>query len=164
MIEEHDYVDVRRRVGELDLQDPTLFCFLPRNFGAASSVDNLLHESSVKTVRVLFRQAGLRETPLESDHLRVPTLQQNAFELIIPVLFLSECFCHTDPNAVSTALGVLRAYAVEFFKEIIDRKVVVSSVVIEESKSKKYREFRFRGSPEHYPKFLDTVRDVCDGR
>jgi hypothetical protein len=109
-IEVEDYPDVEARLASLELNVPKGLAFLPRNLGDAASQADLLHESSVTTLRVLFRQSSVAEDRIERAGQRIPVVQENAFELILPALFVGGLLASSNPAAVNIALNVVANY------------------------------------------------------
>ena len=61
MIQISDYVDIKKRTKELGYNKSISFARLPCNFETAKSKDELLHESTTPTIRVLWRQNNIIE-------------------------------------------------------------------------------------------------------
>lgn len=78
-IQESYYIDVEKRAQFLGCNVPTGLALLPRNFQEAESKTDLLHESSVPTVRILFRKNNIAETPLESEGERYAQISEKGF-------------------------------------------------------------------------------------
>ena len=72
MLKVSHYIDVRKRSQELGCNIPTSIALLPRNFEISASKEELIHESTTPTVRVLWRQNGITETPLEQPEEKFP--------------------------------------------------------------------------------------------
>ncbi len=83
-----EYCDVRDRAKELGLNKPRGLALLPRNFDTASKLDELLHESSVQTLRILFRKNDIRENRVEPEGRKIACIQENEFALVLPTLFV----------------------------------------------------------------------------
>jgi hypothetical protein len=80
-----DYCDVPAKAQALGLNVPDGLALLPRNFVDATSINELLHESAVQTVRILFRQNEIPETRLERKGQKIPCIKENEFALILPL-------------------------------------------------------------------------------
>ena len=116
--EESDYCNVQERATALGLNEPTDLALLPRNFESAASKEELLNESAALTIRKLWRQAGLKETPLDKAGERIPEIKENDFRLIMPVLFVGYSLWSQNPTALNLALSVAANYITDFFKGI----------------------------------------------
>jgi len=164
--EESEYCNVRERAAALGLNEPTDLALLPRNFEIAASKAELLNESTTLTVRKLWRQAGLNETPLDKAGERIPEIKENDFRLIMPTLFVGYSLWSQNPTAMNLALGVAANYVTDFFKGIGGAKKVKLEIIVERTKGKEFRRFSFEGSPEQLPNNLPDVvaKMIKDGR
>ena len=156
------YVDVRAHAATLGLNSPSGMAFLPRNFSDVCESAELTHESSVTTLRILFRQAGLTEDRLEHDGEPIPALQENAFELLLPTLFVGALAMSSSPAAVSVALGIIANYATEFFKGIGGAKRVKFSIVLTD-RTDACKRYKYTGAPEGLKEFSRIVERIGDG-
>jgi len=147
-IEIRETCDVQKRVRHLGLQSPGDLSILPRNIGTAASYDELVHESSVTTVRSLFRQEGIQETRIEPDGKDIPCIQENEFSLLLPTLFVGSLILSGNTHLLDLALNVISSYATDFFKGIPGRKKVVLKVVVEQKGKSTCREVHYEGDPE----------------
>lgn len=162
-IEVEDYVDVNARAVALGLRAPQGLAFLPRNLGDAAAQADLLHESSVTTLRILFRQSNIVEDHLEQPGQRIRVVQENAFELILPPLFVGGLLISSNPAAIDIALNVIANYVTEFFKGIGGEKRVKFSIVIEDKAAGKYRRYKYSGDPAGIKEFTQLVERTNDG-
>jgi hypothetical protein len=83
-----DYIDVEKRALDLGLNVPSGIAILPRNFDTAESADELIHESTAPTIRVLWRQAGVAETRLEKEGMKIPQGSRKSWEWVGPIIFI----------------------------------------------------------------------------
>ena len=58
MLQVSHYIDVKKRAQELGCNIPTSIALLPRNFEISASKEELIHESTTPTVRVLWRKTA----------------------------------------------------------------------------------------------------------
>ena len=93
-----DYCDVEARAEELNLSKPEGLALLPRNFDTAAMRDQLLHESSVQTVRILFRENAILETRIEPEGYKIPCIQENEFALVLPIVFFGALTLSQNPH------------------------------------------------------------------
>lgn len=143
-----DNFDVQGRAQKLGLGVPSGLAFLPRNIETAGSYADLVHESSVQTVRSLFRQNRIEETVLDRPGHKVPTIQENDFSLLLPTLFVGFLVYTGNPHAVSLALNMIGNYATDFFKGIAGKKKVVFDLVLENKGGKGCKKIHYEGEPE----------------
>lgn len=155
-----NYINVTERAAVLGCNIPTRIALLPRNFEDAGSREDLLHESSAPTVRILLRQAGISETPLELEGEKFPERSEKDFERwIAPIIFVSGAFLTQNPHAIALALGVISNYLTDFFKGIPSGKRVTLDVVVETS-LKKYKKVHYEGPPEGLRELPSIIHEV----
>ena len=156
-IEVSDYVNVEERSRFLGCNVPTSLAFLPRNFEKAESKKNLLHESSVATIRILFRKNKITETPLELEGEKFPQISEKGFvEWVGPIIFVSFAALSQDPNILSLALGVISNYLTDFFKGIPGIRNARLDIVVE-TKEKTYKKIHYEGPVSGLEKLPEVV-------
>ena len=156
-----EYVNVKKRAEELNCNIPTGIALLPRNFETAESKDELIHESSVPTIRVLWRKEKISETKIEKEEDKFPNAQENAFEWIGPIIFVSASILSQNPYVLTVGLGVVSNYLTEWFKGIPGDKKVRLDIVIEQAEGKVYKRISYKGEPEglhELPKIISEVQ------
>jgi hypothetical protein len=147
-IEILDYPDPIRRSSELGLNAPTHIALLPRNFLEAQSKADLVLESSTPTVRILWRQAGIRETPLENDGERLPTIEERGLpDWIAPTIFLGSTMLNQGQILLTLALNVISNYLYDLLKHQDDTGVKLD-IVVEKRRGSEYKMIRYRGPVE----------------
>jgi hypothetical protein len=103
-----EFVDVVEKAKELDCEVPIGIALLPRNFDTAASKGELIHESSAPTVRVLWRQAGITETPLEGKSESFLQISEHGLaDWIGPTILVSAGWLSQNPEVMAVALGVI---------------------------------------------------------
>lgn len=155
-----EYCNVSEKAMQLGLNLPTGLALLPRNFDSASNVEKLLHESSVTTIRVLFRREGIVESKIEPQGVKIPCVQENDFSLLLPTLFVAGSLWSQDANAVALAINIISSYVVDFFKGVEGGKKVKFDLVVEDQKNKTSRRIHYEGSPEAFPEVRKIVGKV----
>ena len=155
-----DYCDVPSRAEARGFESPNSLAFLPRRFDTASSIDELVHESSVQTMRILFREEGLQESRIEREGQRIPCIQENEFAIVLPTLFVGSMILSENPHLVSVALNVFSNYCTDFFKGIPGRKKVVLDVVVEDKKEKRSKKIHYEGEVEGLKEINEIVGKV----
>jgi len=156
-----DYINVRERAIELDCNIPTGLALLPRNFADAKIKEDLLHESTAPTVRILLRQAGITETALEREGERLHQAGQKDFaEWIGPIIFVSGALLSNNPQAISVALGVISNYLTDWFKGLTSGKNVRLDVVVEAGEEG-YKRISYEGPVEGLRDLPQVVREVA---
>lgn len=158
-----DYLNVDERARALGMSAPVSLAFLPRNFEDAESAEALVHESSVSTLRILFRRHQIEESRLEPNGTRLPLIQKNGFELILPTLFVATAILSENPGIVNVALGIIANYATDFFKGIPGSKSVRFSIVTKDGKDRSKR-IKYCGDPEGIKELTKLVGKLNDDK
>ncbi|ACF46130.1 conserved hypothetical protein [Prosthecochloris aestuarii DSM 271] len=148
-----EYCDVRDRALAIGLNKPEGLALLPRNFDTASARDDLLHESAVHTVRILFRENDIPETRVEPEGHKIACIQENEFALVLPTLFVGALLLSQNPHLLSLALNVIANYATDFFKGLPGRNKVVLDVVVEDKTQKRSKKI-------HYDGAIDGLKEI----
>ena len=94
------------------------------------------------------------------DDLKIPELQQNAFEWVGPIIFISASYYSQNPDAVNIALGLISSYLKDFFKGIPGNKKVKLSIVKEETKGKKYQRIDYEGDVSGLSELGDIIKST----
>ena len=159
-IEVESFGDVEAQLEALDLRLPRELAFLPRNLLETTDQDELLHESSLATLRMLFRKNGIKEDRIEPRGQSIPEIKENAFELILPTLFVSGLLLTSNPGAVNVALSVIASYATDFFKGVGGENRVRFSIVIKDKKLGRYQRYKYNGDPDGLSDFKEIVEKI----
>jgi hypothetical protein len=155
-VKQFDFVDVKKRAKDLGCNTPTGIALLPRNFESAASKDELLHESSAPTVRVLFRTNGIYETPLEREGEKFPQISEKALDAWVgPIIFVSLSLYSQNPHIISLALGVISNYLTDWFKGIPGPKNAKLDIVIETKKM--YKRIQYEGPVSGLEKVSEVI-------
>ena len=155
-----DYPDVVQRVTELGCQVPTEIAILPRNFATARSVDELLFESESPTVRVLWRKAGVVETPILTTSPKMAQMSEKSFDAwIAPTIFVSLTLLSQNPGLISVALGVVSNYLTDMFKGFTNRQNVKLDIIVE-TKNKGFKNIHYDGPVDGLKDLPSIVREV----
>jgi hypothetical protein len=155
-----EFVDVEDRAMTLDCEIPTGLSLLPRNFSTAESKDELIHESSVTTVRTLFSQNQLHETRLEKDGDRFNRIVERGNDWIAPTLFLTASLLMQNPNVTALAINIISNYLTDLFKGIPGRKNIRLDVVVEKQTKKTYMKINYEGDIEGMSEIPNIVQKV----
>ena len=165
-IEVTDFCDVSGRARELGLNDPNGLSLLPRNFEQATTVDDLLHEGSVDTVRTLFRLNGITESRVERSDQQISIIIENNFELALPTLFVGGLILSENPHLLSLALSILANYATEFFMGIPGPNEVSLSIISTSERkdgSRTHKKVDYKGPVEGMAGLNEIIREVSIG-
>ncbi len=155
-----EYCDVRHTARQLGLNEPQGLALLPRNFSDAKSIDELIHESAIQTVRKLFRENNIQETRLEHEGQKFPCIQENEFSLLIPTIFVSGLILSQNPNLLSVALSIIANYATDFFRGLPGNNKVRLDVVVEDKASKRSKRIHYEGKADGLKEIADIAGKV----
>lgn len=160
MVEIKEYINVKNRAQDLDCDVPESIAILPRNFENANSKDELSHESTTSTIRILWRQNHIIETPIEKQGEKIPFIIEESFGWVGPVIFVASAFLTQNPHLINIALGVISNYLTDWFKGIRDQDRNTSLDIVIETKSGSYKRVHYEGPPEGLEKLPEVIRSV----
>jgi hypothetical protein len=109
-------MNTKERALELGCNIPSGLSFLPRNFDSAKSKSELIYESTVSDIRILFRDSGIAETKLEKQGDRFSYKQDKHFDWIGPTIFISASILSQNPDIISITEGIISNYLTDLFK------------------------------------------------
>jgi hypothetical protein len=161
-IEVSEYLDVHKRVLELDCNFPTGIAILPSNFADAKTKGELYNASDASTVRALWKQAGVVESRLEKEGDRFPSLHLNAAEWYGPAIFVGAQLWNQNPAAVTIALNVISNYLTDWLKGVRGKKDASLDIVVQKTKSGKFVVVKYNGTAEGMKTLPAILREVAD--
>lgn len=155
-----DYSDVRERARALGLIEPAGLVFLPRNFDEAESIEEFVYEGSLPDVRLLLREAGVETTKLEPSGTSPKLVKENAFEWILPTLFIPGAIAlyRSNPDLAKSIINKIWDHSKIVFVAVTGRTKIKWSIVIEDERAKKTKKISYEGPAEE----LDKVRDFLE--
>ncbi|MGA2323399.1 MAG: hypothetical protein ABSG22_06080 [Sedimentisphaerales bacterium] len=157
-----EFANVSQRAQALDCNIPSDLAILPRNFETATSKSELLHEISTPTVRILWRQANLIETKLESDSESFPQISEHAEDWIGPIIFLSYMALQGNPYLVNLSIGVIANYISDLFRGISSPEQKIKLDIVCQKKDGSYKRVKYKGNVEGLKELPKIVRKVAD--
>lgn len=157
-----EYIDVRQRISDLGCLSPTGLALLPSNFETAPTVSEFRQGSESATVRTLLRTSEVPLDEIVSKDRRPPYVQNNAFEWVAPMLFVSVGVLSQNASYLSVALSVIANYATDFFKGMTGDNEVQMDIVVERSKSKVCKKISYKGPPEGLKDLSEVIRAASD--
>jgi len=160
MIMVENYVNVKEKARKLNLNIPSQIALLPLNFKTATAKEELLHASTTPTVRKLWAQNNVQETPIEKAGEKIPYSAGEAFEWIGPIIFVSSLLLSENPHLINIALNVISNYLIDWFRGIPynERKVKLSIVI--ETRSGEYKEVKYEGPPDGLDKLPEILKEI----
>jgi len=162
LIKVEEYFDVKKKAQDLDCNIPDSIAILPRNFENAKSKEDLVHEDTAATIRVLWKQNKIVETPLEKEGEAIPFVVEEAFGWIGPLIFFTSAVIAQNPYLIDISIGVISNYLTDWFKGLMDGEKEVSLDVVVETKSGSYTKIRYEGSPEGLKELPKIIRSMHD--
>jgi hypothetical protein len=150
-----DFCIVADRCKSLGLLHPRGLAILPRKFDSATQLAELVHEDSTATIRKLLRERGVQESSVENAAQKLPRIQENAGDLILPTFFITASLFSENPALITVALNILSNYATDFFKGSSRTRNVDVSVVFERDENKVSKRIRYKGD-------LSGMKDLQD--
>ena len=157
-----DYFDVKKRALELDCAIPNSLAILPRNFENAKSKVDLVHENTTPTIRILWRQNNIVETPLEKKGENISYVFEESFGWVSPLIFFTSVFIIQNPYLIDVAIGVISNYLTDWFKGISDKEKKVSLNIVEETRSGSYKKIDYSGPLEGLQELPAIIRSIHD--
>lgn len=160
-VEVSNFIDVRERLDRLGCRKPDNFAVLPLNFETAGSIGDFRVASESATIKTLLRSEDVAYDEIVADEDRPPYIQNNAFEWMVPVIFIPAALMSENPNAVSVALSVIANYATDFMKGVVGDKHTKFEAVVElpDGTCKKVT---YSGPPEGLGEVASIIKEVSD--
>lgn len=158
-----DYISVSQKLVELGCQPPQRIALLPINFISASTIADFRQIVEVATVKKLFRSVNLPCDEVINKDQRPPYIQNNAFEWIAPIIFVSGSCYSQNPDCISVALGIISNYLTDFFKGRGANAAVKIDIIIEETKTTKCKKVSYEGDISGLQSLEKIVRELQDG-
>ena len=162
MIKVEDYIDVKKTIEKLGCISPTLVAILPRNFASAKSRDEFIHEDSTLTIRTLWRQSGITETPIEQEAESFSIMTEESFEWVGPLILFTATAITQNPQLVDVSIGVIANYLTDWFKGVRKSEKNAKLDVIVEKENGLYKRIHYEGSPEGLKEIPKIVRSIHD--
>lgn len=162
MINVEEYFNVRKRARELNCSVPESIAILPRNFENARSKEDLVHEETTPTIRILWRENNVIETPLEKEGEKIPFVSEKFLEWAGPLIFFASTVIIQNPVLIDVSIGVISNYLTDFFKGMVKEEKKVKLSVVVETKSGSYKKVNFEGHPEGLKELPKIVRSLHD--
>lgn len=161
-----EYIDIEQKAVALGLNSPTGLAILPRNFDTATRAVDLIDESTTPTIRSLWRQAGVTETRLEKEGVKIPQGSKKSWEWISPLIFISQAMLNN--TAVPMTLNIISNYLYDILKGHLHNAEVTLEFVVETeeqtkySKKKLYKRLTIKGTPKELKAFgINELKELA---
>jgi hypothetical protein len=162
VIEVSDFVDVRARAAALGLTPPEGLAILPSNFDSAAEAGELVLASTASTVKKLWREKGIQETPVEQPGKKIPFSSEKAVDWIGPVIFISAALLSENPAAVQVALGVIANHVTDAFRGLAGWRRVKLEVVYETRDQNNFQKIHYEGDVDGLLQLPNVIRQMSD--
>ena len=163
MIIVENYVNVKEKAQKLKLNIPSQIALLPLNFETAITKEELVHAPTTPTIRKLWRQNNIQETPIEKSGEKIPCSTEKAFECIIDIIFVSFLLLSQNPHLITIALNVISNYLTDWFKGIPYNEGKAELSIVVETRSGDCKKVKYKGPPDGLDKLLDKVDEIFKG-
>ena len=158
-----DIPQLNEKIKSLGFDLPTGLAFLPRNIISAKAKADLVNAETTSTVRVLFKKAGLVETPLAKEE-KIPELALASFDWVGPTIFLASTLITQNPQIVDVLISVLSDYLTNFFKGIAKEQRRAELDIVTQTKSGSYKDIHYDGDVEGLKELPKIIRSLHDER
>jgi hypothetical protein len=163
-----DYIDVEEKALALSCNIPDGLAILPSNFDTASSIEQLLHESTAPTIRSLWRQNGISEAKIEKEDIKLPQRSKKSSEWISPLIFVSQWMLTNA--ALPMTINMISSHLYEIIKgrhqrdaEITLEFVVESIEKTKKGEKREYKRITIKGSLEDIKNFdADKLKNLVE--
>jgi hypothetical protein len=162
MIQVEDFTDIKKKAQELDCNVPKTLAILPKNFTSAKSKSELVNEDTASTIRVLWKQAGVVETPIEKEGEEIPELVLNWFEWVGPTILFTSTLISQNPQLIEISLGVIANYLTDWFKGFPKRQRLAKLDIVAETKSGTYKKLHYEGDAKGLKDLPKIIRSLHD--
>ena len=163
MITIGDYPDIAKKLEEFDLTYPKTLAILPLNLNSATSKKDLFNSETTSTVRVLWKKAGVVETPIEGKN-KIPELLQQSFEWIGPTIFFASTLITGHPELIDLAVRVISDYLTVLFKGIPKEEKKAKLDIVAETKNGSFKDIHYEGDIEGLKELPKVIRSLDDER
>lgn len=162
MLKIRDYLDVKKKAQEIGCNVPETLAIIPRNFENARTKEDLVHESSALTVRKLWQQNNIIETPLEKPGERFLLVAEHGLEWIGPTIFVAAMLLSQNPSLVTIALNVISNYLTDWFRGVVKERQKVKINFIVETKNGDCKKLEYEGELEGLKSLPEVIKAVYE--
>lgn len=161
-VEIKDYACVTKRTRELNCNLPDGIIILPENFDTAKNSAEFHLRSEAATIKSLFRQSEIPFGVIQNPGEQRQYIQNNASDLILPIMYVSASLISGNEQIISIALGVVSNYVTDFFKGRPGKHTVELNIVVEKTKSKSCKILNFKGETSDLASLPEIIKKLCD--
>lgn len=161
-VEIKDYISVSLRAKELNCEIPSGLVVLPENFLVAADTSEFRIRSETATLKSLFRQNQIPFGELQKNGEKRLYIQNNAADLILPLIYVAASLTTGNEQVISIALGVVSNYVTDFFKGRSGSKTVELTVVVETTKNKSCKSITYKGDAAGLTSLPAIIKKISD--
>jgi hypothetical protein len=161
MIKVDDCPNPREKLRAFGLVDPKTLAILPTNLNSAKNRKDLFYAETTPTVRVLFKQAGIVETPIEKDK-EIPEFILESFDWVSPIIFFTSALISQNPDIVDTTISKIIDYLQEWFKGIPNQQRNVRLHIVTETKGGAHKAVDYEGDVAGLRELPKVIRSLHD--
>jgi hypothetical protein len=162
LIKTGDYPDIEKKLQNLGLNFPKSLALLPENLADAKEKKDLLNSATTPTVRVLLRQAGIVETPIEEEN-HIPRQYLESFDWFGPTIFLASTLISQNPEIVDKIISLIMEYLLKvFFRGIPKNKRNAKLHIVVQTKKGSFKKADYEGDAEGLKELPRIIRSLND--
>jgi len=162
MVNIKDYINVRKKTKELECQNPSSLALLPTNFDKAKTKNELRYESTAQTIRKLWRNNNIIETPIETSGENFVSINKKSFEWVSPVIFFSAAWLSQNPHLINIALNVISNYLTDWFRGLPKNEKIAKLDIVIEKKNGEYKKIQYKGPPEGLNSLPKIIKETLN--
>jgi len=159
-----EYINVRKKISDLQLNNINELGFLPYNFETAESVEDFIYDDSLKVVNKLWRSEDILAQRLETNTSNTKYYHENDITWIGPTIYVGYALWSENPNLISIGLSVVANYLTDFFKGKSKNPIIKLEYIIEQNPQNGSKNVRFSyegdvAGMSKIPNILKTLKD-----
>jgi hypothetical protein len=162
MVNIKDYINVREKTKELECQEPSSLALLPSNFETAKTKDEFHYESTAQTIRKLWRNNSIIETPIVTSGENFVSVNKKSFEWVSPVIFFSAAWLSQNPHLINIALNVISNYLTDWFRGLPKNEKIAKLDIVIEKENGEYKEIQYKGPPEGLKSLPKIIKETLN--
>lgn len=140
-----NYIDLRKRLAELDCVHPTDVAVLPENIEHASDRTELYQTTSALTLTKLLKEQGLSVSDIYGSNPAPQFRVERSFSELIPTIFVAATYIVQNPAATLMLLNAIEAFCRTQLTVGRENKQVKLSIVKEEKEGASYLKLNYEG-------------------
>ncbi|MCM8570292.1 hypothetical protein NE848_12945 [Gramella jeungdoensis] len=155
-----EFLNLDKRLTELDLKLDADFCILPENIETADKKTDLIFTESTTSVNKYLKQKNVNIEVLTNGSLQLR--QRKSIDFYAPLIFVGFTLLQENSNILSVGINVLSDYISDYFKGSFGEKKVKLELIVETKKNEEYKSLNYEGSVEglkEVPKIVKSMKN-----